>query len=151
MQWIPGYEGRYQISDRGEVYSYIKGLPVLLNYNTQGRGKRTVKLIDASGKKTWYQLHRLVALVYLRKPLRGERFVQFKDRNTFNVCASNLEWVHRPEVYSREDFDPVVFYPKSKVQHIRKCYYIGEDTKALARRFGIRQSTVKAIINQRLK
>lgn len=151
MIWIKGFEDRYKITDRGEIFSFVRGLPVLLTCNSQGRGKRIVKLFDSNGKKKWFQLHRLVAAAYLPQPIRGQRYIQFKDRNTLNVSASNLEWVLRPEVYSREDIEPTTFYPKGKVLNIRRAYYEGEEVRTLARRFGVRQETIKAIVNQRLK
>lgn len=89
---IPGYEGRYQVSNLGRVKS--------LNYKRTGTaqilkpanslGYRVVNLCKhGSGKM--FGIHRLVALVFIPNPLKLS-VINHKDENRANNVTSNLEW-----------------------------------------------------------
>ena len=43
-----------------------------------------------NGKKTWEQVHRLVALAFIPKE-EGKTQVNHKDENKLNNCVDNLE------------------------------------------------------------
>lgn len=90
---IEGYEGRYQISNLGDVKS--------LNYRRTGIAKLLTPKINKSGYK-WVELsngettkpllvHRLVAMAFLSNP-NGYSEVNHKDENPLNCKADNLEW-----------------------------------------------------------
>lgn len=98
---IPGYEGRYQVSNLGR----IKSLDMLVG--TKG-GKKAVRkgriLIPVVNKDGYHivslcdgrikkgiRVHRVVALVFIPNPF-GYNIINHKDRNPSNNHASNLEW-----------------------------------------------------------
>lgn len=104
---ILGYEGLYQISEDGLVWSCprvvdrVSGRPnivrgKLLNIQQDSAGYCRVALTDKFHKTTKYLLHRLVAQTFLPN-LDGKPEVNHKDGNKTNNCVDNLEWVTRYE------------------------------------------------------
>lgn len=59
--WIPGFEGRYQISDLGNVMSFAKSRPRLLAGRLR-RGHHTYRSVWLSGRDV--MVHRLVMLAF---------------------------------------------------------------------------------------
>lgn len=90
---IPGYEGKYQVSNTGEVRS--------LNYNgtrkskvlKQGTDKDGYKRVHLykNGKNKNYLVHRLVAQAFLPNP-NNYPIINHKDENPSNNYYKNLEW-----------------------------------------------------------
>ena len=84
-----GYEGLYQVSNLGRVWSirsqrYLKGC-----YDKDGYIK--VNLTAKNGKVKTERVHRLVALAFLSNP-KGLPQVNHIDENKENNCVDNLEW-----------------------------------------------------------
>lgn len=92
-QWkdIPGYEGRYQVSDKGRA----RGAKGLLAQQIQNSGYTIVHLY-LSGKRSVRLVHRLVAEGFAVGRFDGAH-VNHKDCDRRNNTASNLEWVTRSE------------------------------------------------------
>ncbi len=89
---VSGYEGRYAVSDQGNVMSmnFAKsGLPGLLKFNIN-RGYRTVELQTGSVKKR-FTVHRLVAAAFIGPRPEGQH-INHKDGNKANNALSNLEY-----------------------------------------------------------
>jgi hypothetical protein len=104
-QWkdIPGYEGRYQVSDQGRV----KSLPFMQRYllrTGQEAYRRTAERILAQqpnnkgyllvhlhrdNKRVAYTVHGLVARAFI--PGSADT-INHKDGVKANCAASNLEW-----------------------------------------------------------
>lgn len=92
-EWVPEYEGRYQISDQGRVRSFLfSKTGRLMNLDADSNGYVRVHF---QFKKTWL-LHRLVATVFLPNPLSLPA-VNHVDGNKRNNVASNLAWVSHGE------------------------------------------------------
>ena len=84
---IEGYEGLYQISNLGRVWSvksniYLKG-GIISNYISVGLYK------DRHYKN--FHIHRLVAKAFIPNPLNLPQ-VNHKDEDKFNNRVDNLEW-----------------------------------------------------------
>ena len=84
-----GYEGKYQVSNMGRVWSvgrqqYLKG-------SQDKDGYLKVHLTAKNGKRKNEFIHRLVALAFLSNPT-GLPQVNHKDENKQNNCLENLEW-----------------------------------------------------------
>lgn len=90
---IPGYEGKYQVSNLGRVKS--------LDYNKTGK-ERILKLrqnnsgylyviLCKNGKLKNYLVHRLVATTFIENP-DNLPCVNHKDLNRHNNKVSNLEF-----------------------------------------------------------
>ena len=93
---IEGYEGLYQVSNRGNVKSLNyrhTGKEGILKGNDNGDGYLQVKLLkDDKGKN--YKIHRLVAQAFLDNSNNLPE-VNHKDENKQNNCVQNLEWCDR--------------------------------------------------------
>ena len=89
---IPGYEGKYEVSNLGNVRS--------LNYNRSGEPKLLkqgnvngykVVILYKDGKKKTCNVHRLVAMTFIPNP-DNLPIVNHKDEDKSNNNVNNLEW-----------------------------------------------------------
>lgn len=99
---ICGYEGVYQISNLGRVYSLKREVNqgkhgnkrsvggYILKTNDNGHGYLTVGLASCNTKKLCY-VHRLVAEHFIPNG-NGYNCVNHKDYDTHNNRVDNLEW-----------------------------------------------------------
>ena len=87
---IPGYEGRYQVSDRGRVFSFrrLKHLRCSLD----GRGYLRVMLCY-KGKGRTHRVHRLVWAAFKGEWSTRETQINHKDGVKTNNRLENLEVV----------------------------------------------------------
>ena len=101
---IEDYEGRYEISNLGNVKSHIKKYDInskkvttgyILKNNDNGKGYKYVTLFGNGFKDRRY-IHRLVAQSFLEQNIIGLE-VNHKDGKKSNNCVENLEWVTKTE------------------------------------------------------
>ena len=85
---IQGYEGKYQISNLGNVYSLITNK--ILKPGLTLDGYYQVNLYKNGVKKHLY-IHRLVAQSFLDNT-NNYPIINHKDENPMNNIYSNLEW-----------------------------------------------------------
>jgi hypothetical protein len=98
---IKGFEGFYQVSDKGEIRSldryvmfkykekFYKGAIKRQQIGTNGY--RIVKMYKGDKKQYTFSVHRLVAETFLNKPSYAE-CVNHIDGNKLNNNVNNLEW-----------------------------------------------------------
>lgn len=89
---IPGYEGKYQVSNTGEVKSLNyrgSGKTKLLKQHCDSKGYKHVSLYK-NGKKKVYSVHRLVAMTFIPNP-NNLPIINHKDENPSNNNVNNLE------------------------------------------------------------
>ena len=89
MIWkdIKGYEGLYQVSDKGEVRN--KSNKILKPFDN-GNGYKKIMLFK-DNKRTPYYIHRLVAENFISNPNNWKQ-INHKDENPSNNTLENLEW-----------------------------------------------------------
>ena len=115
---IKGYEGFYQVSDRGNVRGLDRRVVnhrggttrscegKMISAFDNGHGYLVVSLSMGTTRKNHY-VHRLVAETFLCNQ-EGKPVVNHKDYNTHNNYVSNLEWCTQGENI------------KHSVEHMRK-------------------------------
>ena len=98
---IPGYEGKYQISNFGRVKSllfinnkYVIPREKIMNYTI--RSGYQVLVLRKNGKRESRQVHRLVAEAFIPNP-NNLPIVNHKDFNRENNFVENLEWCTQKE------------------------------------------------------
>lgn len=97
-QWkeIEGFEGRYEVSDEGNVRSLLGIEPKLMKPGMHNSGYLYVILSVGDGTSKNVLVHRLVAEAFVPNP-ENKPDVNHKDGNKQNPCAYNLEWVTKSE------------------------------------------------------
>lgn len=88
---IKGYEGKYQISNLGNIKSFRKQSPYLLKPSLSDNGYYQVTLYQENTNRKKFLVHRLVAEHFLPNPNRYP-CVNHKDEDKLNNCSDNLEW-----------------------------------------------------------
>lgn len=99
IKHIPGFSGKYSITNDGRVYSHSRieqrdGVKGPISYLVKGRWMRQqirngYLRVCLSGKH--YSVHRLVAESFIPK-IENKTYINHLDGNKSNNLASNLEW-----------------------------------------------------------
>ena len=150
---IPGYEGKYQISDCGNVKSLSREHPCrkcneerIMKPTIQRNGYLRVMLWK-NGARTWYSVHRMVAEAFIPNPENKEQ-VNHKDGNKRNNNTTNLEWL-TPQENVRHSFD--VLGRKARTRKVR-CVETGEvfdSLKEVTEKMGIDYRHIPCCCNGR--
>lgn len=90
---IDGYEGLYQISNKGRVKSLLGPSERILRPWDNGYGYYYIMLYNDSVRKR-FKLHRLVARAFIPNPDNLPE-INHRDENKKNNCVENLEWCDR--------------------------------------------------------
>ncbi len=101
---VVGFEGKYRVSNLGNIFSIPKEIVIgknggrvlrggfnLKQYQLPNGGHLRVYLADGSGKKKPLLVHRLVAIAFIENP-DNQPVINHIDNNPSNNCVSNLEW-----------------------------------------------------------
>lgn len=90
MNWkpVPGYEGQYDVSDTGLIFSYKTNR--LLGCGLTTHGYKQVAL-NTGHESKFCQVHRLVAEAFIPNPNDLPQ-VNHRDGDKTNNHVSNLEW-----------------------------------------------------------
>ena len=88
---IAGYEGLYEVSDKGRVKSLKYGKEKILKPSNNPRGYLQVCLYK-DGNRKQLLVHRLAAEAFIQNPNNLET-VNHKDEDKTNNTVGNLEWM----------------------------------------------------------
>lgn len=92
---VPGYSGKYQVSNTGEIRNNNTGKERKQYLN--GNGYCIVGFYNKEkGYTVHFRVHRLVAEAFIPNP-ENKRTVNHKDGNKRNNCVDNLEWATHKE------------------------------------------------------
>lgn len=92
---IPGYSGRYKVSNYGRIRSFVKGRDKshLMMTKIDRYGYEEVSLTRVDGKKVSRTVHRIVAETFLEKGDETTNTVNHKNGVKVDNRLKNLEWV----------------------------------------------------------
>lgn len=156
---IPGYDGKYKVSNKGRVMSFWRSEPVVVKTWDNKSGYKCLAL-HKGGTKITKTLHRIVAKAFVDNP-NNKLEVNHIDGNKSNNAAHNLEWSTRKENvrhanknglarYLYGEDIPVSKLNADKVREIRRLYASGEHShRSLAKQYGVGRNTIAAILTNR--
>lgn len=167
---IPKYEGRYQVSNQGQVKSCQR---IIKEYDSRWGQERTKRLkerimkpavltdkystvgLSKNAIMTTHGVHRLVLLAFIG-PCPKNMECCHRDGNKRNNKLSNLRWDTRKGNFRdniangtilRGEKNPMVKLKENDVREIRKLWKIGIHTqRELGDLFGVAQITISLIV-----
>lgn len=148
---IPGWEGRYEVSDQGRIRRpvvYLKG----------GRLPRGYRLIGLwrHNRAHHYLVHQLVLMAFVGTCPPGQE-IDHIDGDPSNNRLENLEYVTRLENMTRSlpkrratqvrgERSPKAKLSEADVREMRRLAADGVGYRALARRFGVAYPTARNVV-----
>jgi len=171
---VPGYEGRYEVSDRGRVRSLGPAKTFKQSYGgvtktvTRGKSQRILRpdtdrdgylrftLTNTSSVSRHWGCHVLVAMAWHPNPDNIPE-VAHLDHNRQNNAPSNLKWASRSGNHS----DSVIenryanagpnagfkrTFTANEVRAIRALYAAGETPTAIATSLGLKPKQIHKIV-----
>lgn len=160
---IPGYDGKYQVSNLGNVRSFKQSkLGKLLKPYENHHGYLKICL-HTKNKKQYRFVHRLVAENFLTIPESDCNYeINHKDTDKKNNCVENLEWTTHKEnmehAFSLGIFGSVGYGGKN--QNAKKACQYDKDGNLIkvwdcisdaSRFFNIGHATISNVIHGRKK
>lgn len=95
MKPVRGFEGRYSVTNKGEIFSHVSGR--FLRLKPHDAGYYAISLTDGNGGVFDKLVHRIVCEAFNGPAPYGKEFVNHIDGNKRNNDACNLEWCSREE------------------------------------------------------
>jgi len=152
MNWKPvkGYEGLYEVSDAGDVFSVRTGRMMKSSMTSHGYMR---VVIQVDGKQSMKHCHRLVAEAFIPNPDNLPQ-VNHIDGNRLNNHVSNLEWctpsenlkhAYRTGLKKRKLTDEDITF--IRIHYIPRHPDFG--TRGLGRRFGVTQVAISHVIHMK--
>ena len=132
---INGYEGLYQVSNKGRV----RNTQSILKTFECGSGYREI-ILTKCHKRTPKLIHRLVAEAFLPNT-ESKREVNHKDGNKHNNDVSNLEWVTPSEnqSHSRKVLGSKSFQRRVICEELQQTF---ESIKEASDAFGLKSPLI---------
>lgn len=166
-RWVAGYEGRYRVSDCGQVQSYfvqsggngeISTLPQqLLKLCADKNGYQRAHLRDGNGNMENAGVHRLVLKAFVGPCPDGMECAHLDGTRT-NNCVDNLRWVTREENEShkilhgtsnRGERHNLSVLTNSDVRQIRGMFANGTSRQFLVDKYKVCRSTINRVISRK--
>jgi hypothetical protein len=149
---IKGYDGLYQVSDMGNVYSLISERMMKKSVNQQGYYRVGLYSVDCEMVK--YSVHRLVACNFISM-VPGKNLVCHKDGNKTNNIVSNLYWGDSQDNWNDTVSQGMslkgIRHPKNKLseKQVLEIYNSDMSFRELSILYNVHLSTIGCIKNHR--
>jgi len=170
-KWVPGYEGYYQVSNRGRVRSVTREVIDSLGHVRKYRGKvmrlwrhnngYPVCELKKAGHGQLMRVHTLVLEAFVGQAPNGYE-AHHKNGDRADNSVENLEWIlsfqhksmHKKNATEPEGmFQKGERHPKAKLtkSQVLEIYRIGqtESHGVIADRYGVERSTISQILSGR--
>lgn len=168
---IPGYEGLYQISRRGQVKSLGRKITDNRGRITERKDIIKINQVDMRGyyriqlKKDGilknFRIHRLIALAFIPNPGK-KKCINHKDANKKNNRISNLEWCTHKENIRHAFTNKLVYRARgekcanstisdTQAEQIASLLWQGWGTYDIARKIGCSPQVVSKIKSGRTR
>lgn len=165
---VPGFEGRYQVSDLGRVRSVDRARELRTRwggtFSRVFRGQVLAPALDKDGylrvglydspRKVFVPVHRLVALAFVPN-LLGLPEVDHEDSDRANPAASNLQWVTKLQNTAlstargkmlKGERHPHARLTEATVREARRLAAEGAPFTDLARKFRVSDVAVRSAV-----
>jgi hypothetical protein len=153
---VPGYEGLYEVSDRGRVKSCRRRRLLALVVNKRGYVQCN---LYKGGRVKNFLVHRLVVRAFIG-PIRGGLQVNHKNTVKTDNRVENLELVtaERNRQHAREkglvkplkgEANPRAKLTEAEVRTIRQLRAEGVTIRELAEQFSVTERTISKIVHRR--
>jgi hypothetical protein len=140
---VPGYEGRYEVSDLGRVKSIARKKQFILTPASNDTNPRVI-LCDGHGKNMPLMVHRLVLLAFVGP---DERDALRRDKDNTNNRLTNLYYKgDEAKVYGAKK-GAIHKLGEGIAKLIRDALALGKSQRQVARECGVAQSTVSRVAN----
>ena len=158
---IPGYDGRYFISQEGQVWSTLTCR--ILSQHLDSSKNYPQSLLTHPARRTGVprHIHKLVAFTWLGNPpgetgtKRGQYCINHKDGNKLNNCADNLEWIKVEDNTKhawQNGFNTQIgetstssVLSSAVVRNIRIRLINGEKPSHIARQYGVHKNCIEKL------
>lgn len=154
---VEGYEGHYQVSNRGRIKSligwngheYVKREKILAGWiqasGKSGYKRRVIKLaVKGIGKQ--YKVHQLVARAFIDNP-DCYNLINHIDGNPLNNHIDNLEWCTQKENVNHAIKTGLVKVPAyENEEEIVRLYKEGKSVRAICKIYKSNNKTVNKVL-----
>ena len=153
-EWRPvvGYEGHYEVSDRGQLRRIwqCRGTRAgRISGGTVNKGGYVIVTLSRDNHKEMSMLHRIVAQAFIGPRPDDRHEINHKDGNKRNNAVTNLEWVTRSQ-NNQHAYDTGLRGPRNKGRRLTREQAIiirtsTLSTLELAQQFGITRNLVTRV------
>ena len=143
---IDGYEGLYQISSLGRVFSLTAPdapRPIKLHSSKKGGYKVT---LTKDGKTCLHRLDELVASTFCVKESDDQTIVVHIDGDMYNSKRDNLKWA-KPVVDEKQKPGRAHKLTEEDVEQVRQRWLAGEKPASIAKSFNVSYATVYNVLD----
>lgn len=147
---IDGYEGLYQVSSLGRVFSLTAPdapRPIKLHSSKKGGYKVT---LTKDGKTRLHRLDELVASTFCAKESDDQTVIVHIDGDMCNSKRDNLKWA-KPVVNERQKPSRTHKLTEEDVEQVRQRWIAGEKPASIAKSFNVSYTTVHNVLDGLLR
>ncbi len=155
---VVGYVGRYEVSDRGEVFSWLSGSRHKLSPRRHTKGYMTIALRGSAGGKRTHYVHHLVLEAFVGprpagavvRHLNGREWDNRLDNLAYGTPEENQADRSLHGTDCKGENHANVKLRGQDVVKIRELYAAGHSQSRLATDFRITPGHVSEIVNRKL-